>query len=173
MEDGWMATWDEVTAAAPELASRARELFDAHRHKVLATLRKDGSPRISAIEANFSGGDLWLGMMTESRKALDLRRDPRLAMHCGTIDPPDDPTKFEGDAKLTGRAEEITDPDRLREILQGEGQPAGEDPPEPGSFHLFRVDVTEVVLIRIGDPPDHLVIELWREGEPVRRMQRK
>jgi hypothetical protein len=167
-----MASWDEVAAAAPELAGKARALFDAHRHKVVATLRKDGSPRVSGIEANFSRGDLWLGMMPGSQKALDLRRDPRLALHCATVDPPDDPAKFEGDAKLAGRAEEITDPARVEAIV-AEGQAAGEDPPEPGSFHLFRVDVTELVVTRIGDPPDHLVIELWREGEAVRRMQRK
>jgi hypothetical protein len=168
-----MASWDEVTAAAPDLAGRARALFDAHRHKVLATLRKDGSPRVSGVEANFSRGDLWLGMMPGSRKALDLRRDPRLALHCATVDPPDDPAKFEGDAKLAGRAEEITDLARVRAIMSAEGQAAGEAPPEPGSFHLFRVEVTELVLTRVGDPPDHLVIEVWREGEGVRRMQRK
>lgn len=168
-----MASWDEVAAAAPDLAGRARALFDAHRHKVLATLRKDGSPRVSGIEANFSGGDLWLGMMPGSRKALDLRRDPRLALHCATVDPPDDPAKWEGDAKLAGRAEEITDPARVRAIVSAEGQAAGEAPPEPGSFYLFRVEVTELVLTRVGDPPDHLVIEVWREGEGVRRMQRK
>jgi hypothetical protein len=168
-----MASWDEVTAAAPDLAGRARALFDAHRHKVLATLRNDGSPRVSGIEANFSQGDLWLGMMPGSQKALDLRRDPRLALHCATVDPPDDPAKWEGDAKLAGRAEEITDPARVRAIVSAEGQAAGEAPPEPGSFHLFRVEVTELVLIRVGDPPDHLVIEVWREGEGVRRMQRK
>jgi hypothetical protein len=168
-----MASWDEVAAAAPDLAGRARALFDAHRHKVLATLREDGSPRVSGIEANFSQGDLWLGMMSGSRKALDLRRDPRLALHCATVDPPDDPAKFEGDAKLAGRAEEITDLERVRAIISAEGQAAGEAPPEPGSFHLFRVDVTELVLTRVGDPPDHLVIEVWREGEGVRRMQRK
>jgi hypothetical protein len=34
------------------------------------------------------------------------------------------------------------------------------------------VDVTEVVLTRVGDPPDHLVIELWREGQGLRRTRR-
>ena len=73
-----MTSWDEVEAAAPELAGRARAAFDAHKHKLLATLRRDGSPRISGIEATFADGELWLGMMPGSRKALDLRRDPRL-----------------------------------------------------------------------------------------------
>lgn len=167
-----MASWDEVAASAPELAGAARALFDAHRHKTLATLRRDGSPRISGIEANFVQGDLWLGMMPNSRKATDLLRDPRMALHSATVDPPDDPTKSEGDAKLTGRAEEVTDPDRFRTFLDATGQ-GGQEGMQPGSFHLFRVDVTEVVLTRVGDPPDHLVIELWREGEGLRRTTRR
>jgi hypothetical protein len=163
-----MASWDEVTAAVPELAGKARGLFDAHRHKTLATLRKDGSPRISGTEANFADGELWLGSMHRSMKALDLRRDPRLALHSASEDPPDDPTAWQGDAKVAGRAEEITDPARKKAVQQASG---GGEP--PGPYHLFRVDVTEVVLTRVGDPPDHLVIEVWREGEGLRSMQRK
>ena len=41
----------------PEFAARVRELFDAHRHKFLATLQSDGSPRISGIEMHFVAGE--------------------------------------------------------------------------------------------------------------------
>src|SRR4029453_12710299 len=102
-----MASWKEIEAAAPELAGRARASFDAHKHKVLATLRRDGSPRISGIEASFADGQLWLGMRPGSRKALDLRRDPRLALHSASVDPPEDPSGWAGDAKLSGRAVEV------------------------------------------------------------------
>jgi hypothetical protein len=159
-----MASWQEVEAAAPELAGAARAVFDAHRHKLLATLRRDGSPRISGIEATFADGELWLGMMPGSRKAFDLRRDPRLALHSASIDPPDDPTDWTGDAKLAGRAVEVDDPDRLARLGAGE---------EAGQAHLFRVEVTEVVHTRVGDPPDHLVIQVWQEGKGLRRMQRR
>ena len=159
-----MASWQEVEAAAPELAGAARAVFDAHRHKLLATLRRDGSPRISGIEASFADGDLWLGMMPGSRKAMDLRHDPRLALHSASIDPPDDPTDWTGDAKLAGRAVEVDDPARLARLGAGE---------EAGEAHLFRVEVTEVVHTRVGDPPDHLVIEVWQEGRGLRRMQRR
>jgi hypothetical protein len=159
-----MASWREFEAAAPELAGRARAAFDAHRHKLLATLRKDGSPRISGIETAFADGELWLGMMSGSRKALDLRRDPRLALHSASMDPPDDPTTWAGDAKLSGRAVEVDDP-ALKERFVGGGQ--------ADESHLFRVDVTEVVHTRVGDPADHLVIELWQPGREVRRMARR
>jgi Pyridoxamine 5'-phosphate oxidase len=157
-----MARWSEIEAAAPELAGRARAVFDAHKHKVLATVRRDGSPRISGIEATIADGELWLGMMSGSRKALDLRRDPRLALHSPSMDPPDDPTTWAGDAKLSGRAVEVDDPALLEKL--GAGDQAG--------AHLFRVDITELVHTRVGDPADHLVIDLWREGEGLRRMRR-
>jgi hypothetical protein len=167
-EEDDVARWSEVVAAAPELAGRAQGLFDAHRHKTMATLRKDGSPRISGTEANFADGDLWLGAMPGSMKALDLRRDPRIALHSATIDPPDDPVGWEGDAKLAGRAEEVTDAQRKATVEAASGGGG-----QPGPYHLFRVDVTQVVLVRVGDPPDHLVIELWREGEGLRRTTRR
>lgn len=140
-----------------------RAVFDAHRHKTIATLRKDGSPRISGNEATFFDGELWLGMMPGSVKALDLKRDPRVAVHSATVDP----EMVNGDAKISGRAEEITDDDTKRQFVDGR--------PEipPGPFHLFRVDVTDATLVRIGDPPDHLVIETWHEGSGIKRVQRR
>jgi hypothetical protein len=159
-----MASWRAIESSAPELAARARTAFDASRHKLLATLRRDGSPRISGIEASFDGGELWLGMMPGSRKALDLRRDPRLALHSASPDPPDDPTAWAGDAKLSGRAVEVDDPDLLRKLGAGD---------DAGSAHLFRVDITELVHTRVGDPADHLVIDLWQEGKGVRTMRRR
>jgi hypothetical protein len=161
-----MATWQEVVDQAPELAAEVQRRFDAHRHKTMATLRKDGSPRISGIEAAFKDGELWLGMMGGSQKARDLLRDPRLALHSASEDPPDDPAQsaqWTGDAKVAGRAVEVTDPARLAEF--------GPEPGEP--FHLFRVDLTEAVLTRVGDPPDHLVIEFWHAGQGLRRVERK
>ena len=50
-----MTSWGEFERAEPEFAHRVRGLFDAHKHKTIATLRTDGSPRISGIEAAFEG----------------------------------------------------------------------------------------------------------------------
>jgi pyridoxamine 5'-phosphate oxidase-like protein len=158
-----MATWSDVVRDAPEFAHAVQERFDAKRHKTLATLRRDGAPRISGIEATFSEGELWLGMMHGSRKASDLQRDPRLALHSATWDP----EMADGDAKIAGRGIEVTDQATIDAFVGT----TGEKP--PGPFHLFRVDVKETVLIRIGDPPDHLVIETWRENEGLRRIDRR
>jgi Pyridoxamine 5'-phosphate oxidase len=163
-----MATWDEVTRAAPELAEAVQRRFDAHIHKTLATLRADGSPRISGVEASFRDGELWLGMMPDSRKARDLQRDPRFALHSATVDP----EMADGDAKLAGRAVEVTDPATFEWFVGKEKEDKGEEPPLP--FHLFRVDVDEIVLTTLGgDPPDHLVIETWRERRGITRVERR
>src|SRR5918996_5519702 len=110
-----MPSWAEVEKKAPELSALARRIFDSHVHKTIATLRRDGSPRISGTEATFRDGELWFGSMWRSVKALDLRRDPRFALHSASAEmppPSDDPMAQPGDAKLAGLVEEITDPDR-------------------------------------------------------------
>ena len=112
-----MATWDEVVAEAPELAEAVRARLDAGVHKTLATLRADGSPRISGTEVTFVDGDLWFGSMWQSRKALDLQRDPRFALHSASADPPE----WTGDAKLSGRREEVTDPARFEALNRARG----------------------------------------------------
>jgi hypothetical protein len=156
-----MPSWSDVEAEIPELAALARCFLDTHIHKTLATLRYDGSPRISGIEVNFANGELWLGSMWQALKALDLRRDPRFALHSGSADPPN----WTGDAKLAGRTEEVTDPERKAAII-------GTDTP-PGPSHLFRADINEVVVVRLGDPADHLVIESWHAGRGVTRQERR
>src|SRR3954469_23354129 len=132
-----MPSWSEVEREAPELAALARRYLDAFTHKTLATLRRDGSPRISGTEVEFAEGELWLGSMWRSLKALDLQRDPRFALHSGSADPPG----WTGDAKLAGRAEEITDPARV-EAINGPKAP-------PGPSHLFRADITELVVVHL------------------------
>ena len=104
-----MATWSEFESAAPELAARVRERFDAHKHKTMATVRRDGSPRISGTETQFKDGELWFGSMWKAVKALDLQRDPRFAIHSATFDPDKD---WPGEAKVAGVAEEIVDETR-------------------------------------------------------------
>ena len=155
-----MPSWSSLEAEAPGLVALARNFLDAHTHKTIATLRLDGSPRISGTEILFVDGELWLGSMRHSVKALDLRRDPRFALHSGSVDPP----KWTGDAKLAGRVEEVTDLERKRAIIGGEAS--------VNSSHLFRADITELAIVRLGEPADHLVIETWHAGRGIGRRQR-
>lgn len=147
--------WQEIEKDAPEFAERVRERFAAGIHKTMATLRKDGSPRISGTEIEFADGEVTFGTMGGSRKLQDLRRDPRIAVHSPTIDPPSE-GQWLGDAKLAGRVVEI---------------PAPEKDAQPGAAY-FRIDITEVTLTYVGTPADQLVIESWREGTGWRRRTR-
>src|SRR5919107_3710419 len=113
-----MPSWSAFDSAAPDLAARVRERLDAHVHKTLATVRGDGSPRISGTETQLSDGELWIGSMWNARKALDLLRDPRFALHSGTDDPP----AWTGDAKVAGNAVHVTDPDQLAALVAATGE---------------------------------------------------
>ena len=143
-----MATWTEFSAAAPELAERVKQSFDAHKHKIMATLRKDGSPRISGTEVEFSDGELWLGSMPNALKAKDLLRDPRFAIHNGYSD-----TTPEGmeDAKLAGRAEAVPHPEH----------------------HRFRLDIREASVVRVNEEQTHLIIDVWTADRGLRQIKRK
>jgi hypothetical protein len=82
-----------------------RALFDAHRHKAIATVRAGGSPRISGIEAALEHGELVFGSMVNARKGADLRRDPGFALHSATVDPVEgSEAQWPGEAKISGRA---------------------------------------------------------------------
>ena len=151
-----MASWSVVEAEAPELAARAWALFGLDKHNTLATLRRDGSPRISGTELELVDGDLWLGSMENAVKALDLRRDPRYALH--SLSPE---AGWKGDAKIAGRAEETFEPEARARIV-GEGSQA----------HAFRLDVAELVVVRLGEPADHLRIESWHEGRGLSELRR-
>jgi Pyridoxamine 5'-phosphate oxidase len=146
-----MPSWSDFEAAAPELAARVRERLDAHTHKTIATVRKDGAPRISGTETQFADGELWIGSMWQARKARDLQRDPRFALHSGS----DEPSSWKGDAKLAGVAEEITDPEAT-------GEPS----------HRFRLDLREVSTVGLDDARKQLVIEVWTPEKGVRTIKR-
>ena len=147
-----MATWGEVASDAPEFAARVRALFDARKHKTMATLRRDGSPRISGIEMQFAGEHVTFGMMDGSMKALDVRRDPRVAFHSPSVDPPEgDDGAWVGEAKLSGRAVARRD---------GDGEGGGG----------YEVDIEEVALTYLDG--GELVIESWHPGVGLRRRSR-
>jgi hypothetical protein len=150
-----MTSWKDVEEAEPDFAARVRKSFEAHRHKTIATLRADGAPRVSGIETAFEDGELTFGSMPDARKGADLRRDPRFALHSATVDPPEgEPAGWPGEAKIAGRAVYVKDLD---------GDTTGE---------LFRADVEEVVFTSLNEAATKLVIQFWRPGAGLRRVER-
>jgi len=155
-----MASWSQFEAEAPELAAHARRILDGNVHKVLATLRRDGSPRTSGTEVIFAEGELWTGSMWKAVKALDLRRDPRCSIH-SCVPGGDDWT---GDAKLSGRLLEVDD-DATKARVVGGNAP-------PGPLHLFRADLEEVAVVHLNPERTKLLIDAWHPGRGVQRLER-
>ena len=148
-----MPTWSQFEAAEPELAAQVRKLFDAGRHKTIATIRADGGPRISGIECELKDGELRFGSMAPARKLADLHRDPRFALHGPTFHPVEgEESKWPGEAKVAGRA--IPD-------TQDEGSES------------FTADITEVAFTHLNEEASRLVIEWWTPEGGRQRIERE
>jgi hypothetical protein len=159
-DDRAMSTWSQFAAAAPELAAEVRRRLEAHTHLTLATLRRDGAPRISGTEIRLRDGELWIGSMGGALKARDLQRDPRYALHSGSDDPPG----FTGDAKVAGVAQEITDPAVVADINGAAAQ--------AGPTHLFRLDVREASALSLNAEQTALIIRIWTPERGLRTIER-
>jgi hypothetical protein len=150
-----MTAWKDVEEAVPEFAARVRRIFEAQKHKTIATLRADGGPRISGIEAEFVDGRLRFDSMAHARKGADLHRDPRFALHSPSVDPPEgDPAGWTGDAKIAGRAYAVGPVD---------GDADGEQ---------FHADIDEVVFTGLNADATKLVVETWTPSRGLRRVER-
>jgi len=155
-----MVSWDEFENTEPGFAGRVRELFDAGRHKTIATLRADGSPRISGIECEFRDGELRFASMADARKLSDLTRDPRFALH----GPPSHPeagkeSEWPGEAKISGRA-----------VMVDTASIAGGEPTDGEAFHA---DILEVVITGLNADATKLVVESWTTQRGFRRIERE
>jgi hypothetical protein len=152
--------WSAIEAAEPGFAERVRGLFAAGRHKTIATLRADGSPRISGIECEFADGDLRFGSMSGSRKGDDLERDPRFALHSPTFDPEEGKeADWPGEAKIAGRA--------VTAGALGDDGATG----EPDGT-LFVAEIGEVVVTCLNAEATRLVVESWTPERGLRRVER-
>ena len=143
-------SWAAFAREAPELARDVRAAFAVGRHCTMATLRADGSPRISGTEVQLDDAELRLGSMPGARKARDLLRDGRVAIHSPTVDPPEgDEGGWAGEAKVAGRAVAL---------------------PSDDASHRFRVDLDEVVCTDVDG--ERLRIRSWHRGRGPQQLHR-
>lgn len=154
-----MTSWNALHAAAPDLAERARDIILCTTNAVLATLHRDGSPRLSGIDPFFFEEEFWFGSMPSARKGDDLRRDPRMAIHSIPWESRQVKAEDPGDvdAKVSGRAISITDPAEVARVMAWFKDERGLEPPDGAD--LFRVDLRAVVTIEVEG--DNLVIDQW------------
>lgn len=158
-----MSGWADFQQEAPDLAGMVRSRFTHHKHCLLATVRRDGSPRLSGIELWFWKGEAWLGLMPGSAKGSDLDRDPRFELHSA----PTDLDLEEPDARIHGIAERVSDDATIAAFAADLPHPA----PPPHEMDLFRIEPTQAVLVRVEG--DELVMESWSPGVPPKRQTRR
>jgi hypothetical protein len=77
-----MVTWKEFTVAAPELADAGRALLNQFRVGLafLATVRRDGAPRLHPVCPVLCDERLFVLITPDSPKRYDLTRDGRYAL---------------------------------------------------------------------------------------------
>ena len=146
--------WEEFKANAPEIAALGEERFNRTDLVLLATLRKNGWPRISPVEVIIVDGHLFLGMMWRSMKALDLQRDPRCTVH-STVSNKDG---SEGEVKLYGNALEIHSLDLRSRFCDAVFAKIGWRPEEP-EFHLFSIDIETAAYV--GFEFEEKIHKIW------------
>jgi hypothetical protein len=153
--------WREIEQAEPEFAARVQRLFDAGRHKTIATCRADGAPRISGIECEFTDGELHFGSMTGARKGADLARDPRFALHGPTFHPVEGKeSEWPGEAKIAGRA------------IPAGPVTTSDDAGAQADGEMFIADINEVVITHLNPEATKLVVESWTPERGLRRVER-
>lgn len=148
-------TWQEFAQQDPELAALGEERLDRNGLVMLATLRKNGRPRISPVEPMFFNGQLYLGMMWRSQKTLDLLRDPRCSVHNAVSDR----HGSEGEFKVYGRAVEVTDPGERKEYIEAMCKKI-DAPLTQQEFHCFAVDIDSAAAnTLVGEEFQH---QVWK-----------
>ena len=157
--------WSEMESAQPRLAELGRQRLLKPGVVLVATIRRDGAPRLSPVEPFEMGGELWLGMLWRSTKAADLLRDPRVLVH-SIITSRDG---GEGEFKIRGTARAEHDPRTQHRYATAVAAALGWSP-TPGRFHLFAIDIDEVAFLRYDDLTGDQYAALWPAGrEFVRR----
>ncbi len=150
-------SWQNFQQEEPNLASLGEETFERTGMVMLGTLRKDGSPRISPVEVLFTEGQLYLGMMWRSQKALDLLWDPRCTVHSATSNR----DGSQGDFKVFGKAVEVNDLEARSRFSNAVFEKIGFKPEEP-EFHLFSIDVESAALIEFRD--EKMTHKFWHKA---------
>jgi Pyridoxamine 5'-phosphate oxidase len=158
-----MVDWEQFTREAPGIA----EVF-VRRHAatgnlcMLATLRADGSPRISPMEPRISDGRLVLVGMPNTSKFRDLERDPRFELHTATVDP----YVGDGDAKVWGVARNLQDRDFHARFTKDLFDESGMDLREQEFDPFFVGDLAGASSVEFRD--GQLTITTWKPGQGER-----
>jgi hypothetical protein len=152
-----MVSWSEFEKRAPEIAEAGKKLLFQYGVGLafLATVRKDGAPRLHPVCPTVLDGSLYALILRTSPKCSDLKRDGRYALH--TFPPQDRDDEF----LVMGRAYFVDDraqEAKVREDQVTRGMTSSQDEV------LFRFDIERVMYAKYPGghgtwPPTYSV---WR-----------
>lgn len=162
-----MVAWNAFAASAPRIADIfLRRHAAAQTLCLLATIRADGSPRISPMELRIFEGHLTLVGMPDTTKFRDLGRDPRFCLHTATVDP----HVGDGDAKLWGEARDLQDHDLHQRFAEDLFEDIGMDLRGQAFDPFYVADITSASSLEVVE--DQLRITIWKPGEDERAILR-
>jgi hypothetical protein len=146
-----MASWREFVAVRPEMAGVLLKLLDWIPITYLATVRRDGAPRVHPVCPIIADGRMYVAMASTSPKRLDLRRDGRYAMHAL-------PGKRDDEFYITGRARLIEDEATRALVTEAASHEVRRDD------WIFEFDI-EVAMTafweKVGEPGTYAVRQFW------------
>ena len=156
-----MATWDEVEAGHP-LAARARAGWAQMPVAHLATVRRDGSPRVHPVCPHIAQGRLYVVIGSMSPKRFDLANDGRFALHAiDASEPGPDFDEFE--FSVEGRARRVP----TSEAETWSAVRAVCPYPFPDEDWLFELDIASALSATwdpMGAPGRRAYRLMWRAG---------
>ncbi len=145
-------SWKTFESQSPDLAEFAKARLH-NKVAYLATIRKDGSPRVHPFTPIIGEGHFFVFMETTSPKGHDLRRDGRYAVHCSVSD-----TSGEsGEVIVTGRARFLEDPEaRALAVSICPYKPAER-------YILFEFELESVLITEYKD--DGVARRQWKDND--------
>jgi hypothetical protein len=162
-----MSTYAEFEAAAPTIATPIRQRLEEAGLTFLATIRRDGSPRISPVEVEFIDGHLYFGSMPGAQKAHDIARDAR----CSLITPIVDKKDMRGEGKLFAQARLVTDLAESERVLRTSAEGNEMDPEALLGSPVYEIVVHAASWQYVEN--DAWTTRSWKEGDQIRTRVRK
>jgi hypothetical protein len=154
-----MKSWSDFSAEQPELAEHGRKMLLRSRERVglafIATLRKDGAPRLHPISLILSQGHAYVIIPRASPKCADLLRDGRYALQAS---PPPNNEESE-EFYFSGCAAQIHDPIVQQMLMDDTGITVEEN---ELLFELFPERAMYTKLLNRGAPDEHPIHYKWR-----------
>jgi len=153
-----MLTWQEFTAVRPDLAEAGHALL--HQFGIglafLATVRRDGGPRLHPVCPLIHEGHLFVFVVGHSPKRYDLQRDGRYALH--TFPPADNDDEF----YCTGSAIPVSEP-ALRQAIAEQAKHHVED--HEILFELYLDRALHTTWENLRQPNTRPVYTKWWKGD--------